>query len=582
MNSLSEDMARSKRLSEVAQRKAPADIVIRRGNLFNAFTGEFLPRHSLWIAEGRIAYAGPDTDFPGDNRTEVIDAEGMTLLPGLIDGHAHVLLRSGLEEFIRCVLPGGTTTIVTELIEFGSILGLAGIEPAIRSMADQPLRFYYTFPPLCALTPAVESPAPEPADCLPYLEAPECLGLGEIYWSNLLLENRQGERVRELIARTLRLGKQVEGHTAGASGGNLQAYTGFGVSSDHEPISAAEALERLRLGYWVLIRQGSIREELPAIAELFRQDLDFRRMALCTDSVDPEGLLEQGYLDGSLRSALELGIPPARAYQMVTLNVAEHFRLDSLLGSLSPGKAADVVLIPSPAEYVPQRVLVGGRTVFREGKLLAEPRKATYPDALFSSIRIDGYRLEEPPRTGRCRAMELVTRLVTREKIVDFDRPEEAADVLLAVALNRSGIGESRSFTGFLQGYGLQRGACGTTMCWDTVDLVCVGAEMTSIRTVIERLKEIGGGAVFAVGETVVAEYPAPLCGIGSQEPMDVLVRQMKRLEEALRQAGVPWEKPILTLDTLTTASIPHFRITHEGYVRLRDRQILPLALPPG
>ncbi len=579
MNPVSEETARSKRLSEVAQRKAPADTVIQRGTLFNAFTGEFLPQHSLWIAEGRIAYAGPDADFIGDDRTEVIDAEGMTLLPGLIDGHAHILLRAGIEEFIRCVLPGGTTTVVTELIEFGSFLGLLGIEPVVRGMANQPLRFYYTFPPLCALTPAQESPAPEIADCLPFLQAPECLGLGEVYWSNLLLEGRQGERVRELVARTLLLGKRVEGHTAGASGGNLQAYTGFGISSDHEPISAAEALERLRLGYWVLIRQGSIREELPAIAELFRQDLDFRRMALCTDSVDPEGLLEQGYLDASLRSALKLGISPARAYQMVTLNVAEHFRLDSLLGSLSPGKAADVVLIPSPAEYTPERVLIGGRTVFQGGTLLAEPRKVTYPDALFSTIRIDGYRLEEPPRTGRLRAMELVTRLVTREKIVNFDHPEEAADVLLAVALNRTG--GSESFTGFLQGFGLQRGACGTTMCWDTVDLVCVGAEMTSIRTVIERLKEIGGGAVFAVGETVVAEYPAPVCGVGSLEPMGVLVRQMRRLEEALHAAGVPWEKPILTLDTLTTASIPHFRITHEGYVRLRDRQILPLAAQP-
>jgi len=575
VSNLSEEEAQSRKLRDVALLKASPDTVIQGGTLFNVFTGEFLPGQSLWIVDGRIAYAGPDTDYIRDDRTSVIDAEGMTLLPGLIDGHTHILIRSGIEEFIRCVLPGGTTTVITELIEFASVAGMAGIDPVIRGLKNQPLRFYYTLPPLCALTPAEESSAPDNAAWLPYLEEPECLGLGEIYWSNLFLEGSQGDRVRGLANMALRLGKRVEGHTAGAPAKSLQAYTGFGVSSDHEPITAAETLDRLRLGYWVMIRQGSIREELTAISGIFREDLDFRRLALCTDSVDPEGLLEQGYLDGSLRSALKLGIPPARAYQMVTINVAEHFRLDHKLGSLSPGKEADVVFIPSPVEYEPQRVLIRGRTVFQEGKTLVEPRRIDFPEVLFSSVQISGYQLDEPQKTGRLRAMELVTRLVTREKILDFENPEEATDVLLTVALDRTG--GRQSFTGFLKGFGLQRGACGTTMCWDAVDMVCAGADMISIRTVVERLREIGGGAVFAIGETVVAEFPAPLCGIVSLAPMKTLSGQMKKLDEALRNSGTRWEKPVLTLDTLTTASIPHLRITHEGYVRLRDRKILSL-----
>jgi len=563
---------------DVARQKEPPETVIQNGTLFNAFTGEFLPGQSLWIAEGKIAYAGPDTDYLDDDRTDVIDAEGMTLLPGLIDGHTHILIGSGIEEFIRHVLPGGTTTIITELIEIASFVGMAGIEPIVRAMENQPLRFYYTLPPLCGLTPAQEASAPDNAAYLPYLQDPKCLGVGEIYWSNLFLEGRQGTRVRELAAMALRMGKLVEGHTAGAPAKSLQAYAGFGVSSDHEPITAAEALDRLRLGFWVMIRQGSIRKELTEIAGLFRENLDFRRMALCTDSVDPEELLEKGYLDGALRSALKLGIPPARAYQMVTINVAEHFRLDHKLGSLSPGKAADIVFIPSPLEYEPQRILIGGRKVFAEGKSLVEPRRVEFPEALFTTMNISGYQLDEPQKRGRCRAMELVNRLVTREKVIDFENPEEAADVLYCVALDRTG--GKQSFTGFLQGFGLKQGACGTTSSWDTVDMICAGVDMVSIRTVIERLKEIGGGAVFAVGETVMAECPLPLCGVGSLAPMRTLAGQMKNLDEALRIAGARWEKPVLTLDTLTTASIPHLRITHEGYVRLRDRKILPLAEP--
>jgi len=578
MSNLSEEGGRSRKLMDVARLKASPDTVIQGGTLFNAFTGEFLPGQSLWIAEGRIAYAGPDRDYLQDERTAVIDAEGMTLLPGLIDGHTHILIRSGIEEYIRNVLPGGTTTVITELIECASFVGMRGIEPLVRAMKNQPLRFYYTLPPLCGLTPAQESSAPDNAAFLPYLQAPECLGVGEIYWGNLFLEGRQGDRVRQLAALALRMGKRVEGHTAGAPAKSLQAYAGFGISSDHEPITAAEALDRLRLGYWVMIRQGSIRQELTEIAGLFREDLDFRRMVLCTDSVDPEELLEKGYLDESLRSALKLGIPPARAYQMVTINVAEHFRLDHELGSLSPGKAADVVFIPSPEEYKPRRVLIGGRTVFSEGETLVAPRQVNFPEALFSTIKIPNYSLDEPRKAGRLRVMELVTRLVTREKMIDFDDPDEAADVLFTVALERTGGGQS--FTGFLKGFGLQRGACGTTMCWDTVDMICTGADMISIRTVIERLREIGGGAVFAIGETVVAEFPAPLCGVVSLEPMKTLAGQTKRLDEALRNSGARWEKPVLTLDTLTTASIPQLRITHEGYVRLRDRKILSLAEP--
>jgi adenine deaminase len=576
MNFPSEEIAQSSKLSDVALLKAPPDTVIQGGTLFNAFTGEFLPGQSLWIADGRIAYAGPDTDYAQDDHTQVIDAEGMTLLPGLIDGHTHIMIRYGIEEFVRCVLPGGTTTVITELVEFASSSGIMGIESVIRGMSNQPLRFYYTLPPICGLTPAQEIQAPDGAAYLPYLQAPECLGLGEVYWNNLFLEGSQGDRVRELVALTLQLGKRVEGHTAGAPAKSLQAYTGFGVSSCHEPITQKEALERLRLGYWVMIRQGSIRQELPAISGIFREDLDFRRMVICTDAVDPDGLLEQGYLDGSLRSALKLGIPPARAYQMVTINVAEHFRLDHKLGSLSPGKSADVVFIPSPTEYEPRRVMINGRTVFQEGRRLVEPRRVNYPEALFSTINIQGYQLNDPPRAGRQRAMELVNRLVTKEKIIDFENPEDAADVLLIVALDRTG--GAQSFTGFLKGFGLRQGACGTTMCWDTVDMICVGADLVSIHTVIERLKEIGGGAVFAIGKTVVAEFPAPLCGVVSLEPMKVLQVKMKKLEEALRNQGVPWEKPVLTLDTLTTSAIPQFRITHEGYVRLRDRQILSLA----
>jgi adenine deaminase len=563
-------------LSEVALGRMPADTVIVHGVLFNAFTREFLPAHSVWVKDGRIAYAGPDPDPPMDERTLVIDAEGMVLLPGLVEGHTHVVNRCGVEEFVRHVIPGGVTTVVTETIELASVVGLEGISHLVAALEDQPVRFFYTVPPLCGLTEEEETKAPPNERLLPLLGAPQCLGVGEIYWANLFLPGRQGVRVRELAAMALEMGKRVEGHTAGASGRKLQAYAGFGISSCHEPIAEEEVVERLRLGFSVMLRQGAVRKELDGVRGIFRRDMDLRRLVLSTDSMDPEGFLAEGYLDAAVRSAIALGAPPGLAYQMVTVNVAEHFRLDHMIGSLSPGRMADVVIIPSPEDFTPRLVMREGKTLFRNGRLVVEPRSVVYPEWMFHTVNPPGGPLPVPPERGKVRAMELVTRLVTQERIVDLGDPEGSKDVLMVLAADRTG-GEG-SFLGLLKGFGLRRGACGSTMCWDTGDMIVIGCDIASMETVIGRLREIGGGATYAVGREIVAEFPAPLCGMVSLKPMDELRDGIRGIEEALRCNGVPWEKCLLTIDTLSTAAIPHVRITHHGYVRLRDRAVLTLT----
>src|SRR4030043_675237 len=280
------EIEKRKILSEVALGNIPPDTVIANGILFNVFTGEFIKKQSIWIKDGRIAYVGPDHDPQKDGKTQVIDADGMVLLPGLIEGHTH-LNKSGIEEYIKHLIPSGVTTVIIETADFGLIAGKEGIEYFVKGIEGQPIRFYYTVPPLCGLPPDEEMNAPTDEDLLTLLKDPKCLGIGEIYWGNIFLEGKQGERVRELVAIALEMGKLIEGHTAGASGRNLQAYTDFGVSSCHEPITDEEVLERLRLGYWVMIREGSIRKERPGVAGIFKKKIEFRRLILSTDGVDP-------------------------------------------------------------------------------------------------------------------------------------------------------------------------------------------------------------------------------------------------------------------------------------------------------
>jgi adenine deaminase len=502
----------------------------------------------------------------------------MVLLPGLIDGHTHTLShRYSVEEFIKHVIPTGVTTVITETIELATIAGKEGIEYFAKGLEGQPIRLYYTVAPLCGLTPAEEITAPTHEEFVSVLKDPKCLGIGEIYWGNLFLEGRQGERLRELISTALEMKKVVEGHTAGAKGQKLQAYTSFGISSCHEPITEKEVLERLRLGYWIMIREGGIRKELEGVKGIFKKKIDFRRLALATDGVDPEGFLTEGYLDASLRSVLKLGVPPKLAYQMVTINAAEHFHLDHLVGSLSPGKMADLLIIPSPNDFSPQLVMCGGKIIYKDGKSLAEPRKVFFPEAMFNTVRIKDYGFPPVPKKGKVRTMELVTRLVTQERIIDLEDPEESKGVIMVFVINR--LGSGKGFMGLLKGFGLQRGAYGTTTSWDIPDMIVVGCDTQSMETVIGRLGEIGGGCAYAIGKEIIAELPAPLCGVISLKPMERVRDEERKLEESLRKSGVRWEKPILTVDTFGTPAIPNLRITDHGYVRLKDREILFLEI---
>ena len=572
------DLEMRKRLSDVALGNVPPDTIITRGTVFNVFTREFIKKQAIWIKDGTIAYVGPDHDPCKGEKTQVIDAEGMVLLPGLIDGHTHAISnRIGIEEFIKHVTPSGTTTLVTELMEFAPIVGKDGIEYVAKGLEEQPIRVYYTIPALCGLTPSEEISAPTNEALLPLLKDPRCLGIGEIYWGNIFLEGRQGQRVRELVSMALRLGKIIEGHTAGSRGRKLQAYTCFGVSSCHEPINAEEVLGRLRLGYAVMIREGSIRKELDDIKDIFKKRIDFRRLSLTTDGVDPEGFLEEGYLDAAVKRALKFGVAPGLTYQMVTINVAEHFRLDHLIGCLSPGKMADMVIIPSPRDFSPRLVMCDGKILFQDGKLMVGPKKIFFPEHMFHTVHVSNCTFPPLPKHGKVRVMELVTRLVTQEKIIGLEIPGESEDVLMILSMDR--VGQGKAFMGLLKGFGLQRGAYGSTMCWDVTDMIVVGCDARSMKTAIERLKEIGGGGVYAIGEEIVAEFPAPLCGLVSLKSMEVVREEIRRLEAFLKENGARWEKPTLTIDTLGTPAIPHLRITHQGYVRLKDRKILPLEV---
>ena len=555
------------------------DIVIAHATVFEAVTGTFLPDRSLWVKDGRIARVAPAAE-PPPSGAEVLDASGLTLVPGLIDGHTH-LTRLFVPEFVRALLPTGVTSSVIETMEYGATHGFRGIRPFIEALRDQPLRLFYLAPALCGLTEE-EEPAPlTPAELDELLADPLCLGLGESYWSNALLPGPQGVRVRELIARTLAAGKVAEGHTAGAKGARLDAYAALGVSSCHEPISVEEALEVYRRGLFVMLREGGIRRDLETMRPLFDMPLDFRRFALVTDSVDPERLATWGCLDEVVREALELGIPPHVVYRMASTNVAEHFRLENDLGYLAPGRWADLVAIPAPDVFRPVFVMVGGKVVFDRGRVLATRVRCRWrPRCCARSASIPRGRWPSPVRRPRCRPPAPCGWWNTS--------PTWSPAKSSSPGRRRPRPISSPCSPSSARGASRPSGACSRASVSEKAHTPPAppGTPPTSWSWVVTispcgrrcaRLVEIGGGVVFARGADVVAESKEPICAVASLDTAEQVRADLRAVADALHQAGVPWEDPLLAVDTLTTPAIPHLRVTHRGYVRLRDRALLPL-----
>jgi adenine deaminase len=566
---------------DVALGRRPADLLIRGARVLDVYTATLLPDHQVAIAAGRIAYLGPDGSHTVGPDTTLLDADGQVLLPGFIDGHTHAFaVRYSIEEFLKYVVPGGTTTVITELTELGSVLGYDGIRAALDGLVGQPIKLFAMLPPLAALLPHMESTAPTLEQYRQLLARREVLGLGELYWNNLVLS--EDERLHDLVEATFEAGKIAEGHAAGARGPKLQAYVCGGLSSDHEPITADEGLERLRLGQTFMAREGEIRQDLEAIAPIWSEPRDLRRMTLVTDSVGAERLVELGYLERNVQKAIDLGLDPVRAVQMVTLNVAEHFKIDADVGGIAPGRCADLVLVPEERTIRPSLVLSDGRVVARNGELLEEPRGLEWPRRFFVTVkrkrlpRPDDLRVLADGRAeARVRAIECTTGLVTQETEIELGArdgeltAQPAAGILKVAAFDRV-LRTEALFVGFIKNFGLRQGAVASSMTWDSQCLVVIGADDRDMALAADRLIDTQGGAAVCVGGHLIAEFEAPLGGLSSLEPMPIVAECLAHVRSTLQDLGCPWPNPLLTVDVLTTASIPFFRITDRGYVRLR------------
>ncbi len=573
-------------LIDVALGKKRADLVVRNGRLVNVYTGEILDRQSVAVKGSRIAYVGEGIETMIGENTRVIEAAGQYIAPGLIDGHNHVDAVYRCSEFVRCVLPRGTTAVVTEVSAITNALGAEGLHWFVEDALSQPMRFYVVAPPLVPAYPKFETSRDFSfEDFKELMKKHFVVGVGETYWTRVLEKDR---RVLKQYAEALYQSKALDGHAAGAKGQKLQAYAAAGTTSCHETVTPEEALEKLRLGMYVMIREGFIRHDLEAICPIKDQPIDFRRVMLVTDTMSPEMMIREGLMNALTKKAVSLGFDPVRAVQMASINAAERYKLDDL-GGIAPGKLADILVIKDLEDFVCTWVIVGGEIVAREGSLLGEVGGCYYPPEFCESIRIpsvqpDDLRVPASRPKVKVRVVRARNETITDGVIEELNTVEgnvvsdPGRDILKMTVINKSSETLGRSM-GFVQGIGLRRGAVATTLAWDTYNIVALGVSDQEIAFAINRLRELRGGIVVIEGETVLSELALPIGGMMSDSPMEVLSEQIDDLERAFQRLGSRLVRAYLVIQTLAFTGLPFLRLTDRGLLDLRKRQIVDVIV---
>ncbi|MEW5722555.1 MAG: adenine deaminase C-terminal domain-containing protein [Thermodesulfobacteriota bacterium] len=574
-------------LMSVAAGRRPADKVIRHINLVNVHLPRVEKDVALALHRDRIAATGPDLDHLIGPRTEVIEGGGRTAVPGLIDAHTHLDSMFTVREFARLALVSGNTTAVSEAAMIAGAAGSAGVEGFMAEAAGLPLRVLFLAPPLVPPFPHLETSAGlDFPSFRKILRRPEVVGLGETYWRPAL---DLPSRVTRRFAAARKSGKTLEGHAAGAHGPNLTAYRAGGITSCHESTTAQEALEKLALGITVMVREGYIRRELPAMAPLTRmKDLDTRRLILCTDLASPKMLLKSGVLNELVRRAVKTGFDVLKALQMVTLNPADYFGLRDL-GRLDPGALADLVLFDDLDRLNAELVLVGGRVVAEGGRLTVDLPDFTYPPGLHRSFRLErlapgDFGLRAPSGPVQVRAVAVVNETITREELVrtTSERGRIKADPekdLQKIAMFDKHSAPPRGSVGLARGWGLRAGALASSLNWDANNVFVVGASDREMARAANRLLELEGGIVVVKGGRVLAEMPLPVGGIISEKTFRELLAEGDAVEKAVWDLGSKLTRPFLTLQTFCFTGLPFLRLTDKGLVDVRKGELVEVVV---
>lgn len=585
---------RTRNLVDVAMGRKPADLVIKNGRWVCVQSGEIIANTDIAVAGERIAYVGPDASHCTGEKTRVIEAGGRYMAPGLLDGHMHI--ESGMltvSEFVRAVIPHGTTAMFVDPHEIANVFGLKGVKLMVDEANLQPIHVWVQMPSCVPSAPGLETPGASlgPDDVAEAMTWDGIIGLGEMM--NFPGVFFSDEKMHAEMAATRRARGVIGGHYASPDLGlPFHGYVAGGPEDDHEGTRTEDAVERVRQGMKAMLRFGSawhdVAEGARAITEL---GLDPRHFILCTDDSHSETLVDEGHVDRALREAIKRGIPPMTAIQMTTLNTAEHFGVSREVGMIAPGRFADILLVDDLQNFQARLVIARGRPVAEEEILLINLPAYAYPEWATNSVHLRrplsaaDFRL---PADGAGNYQANVIGVIenqapTRHLRIEVEARDgeiqiERSRDLCKIALVERHTGDGRVQVGLVQGFGFTADcAIASTVAHDSHHMLVVGTQEAGMAVAVNRLAEIGGGQVVVKDGQVIGQVALPIAGLMSNERADIVAQQAASVLAGFRACGCTLNNPNMQLSLLALVVIPELRISDLGLVDVTRFEFIPV-----
>lgn len=558
----------------VARGKKPAELLLRNARLVDVFAAA-VREADVAVHRGVVAGLGK---YEAES---VVDLEGRYLAPGFMDGHLHIESTMLIPpEFARTVVPHGTTAVFADPHEIGNVLGIEGINFMLSSSEALPLSVYLMLPSCVPATDMETSGARLTAsDLEPMLNRERVLGLAEVMNYPGVLAADPEVLAKILIAE----GRPVDGHAPGLSGRDLCAYIGAGIHSEHECTTADEAREKLELGMYIMVRQGSTEKNLKELARIVTPE-NSRRCMLVSDDRNPGDLLQKGHMDHLVHLAIGAGLPPVTAIQMATINPASYFGLAGA-GAVAPGFRADLVVLDDLEQVRVSKVYKGGRIVAEDGKVL--PFEAGEPDRMVrSTVNIDYKslrRLGIKAAGKRVKVIGIVPGQIVTENLSLEPKVEDGMAVadterdILKIAVVERHRASGNIGLGFVRGMGLRGGAIATSVAHDSHNIVVVGDSDEDMRSAVLAVEKENGGAAVVTGGNTLAALPLPVAGLMSTQPAAEVASAAGDVIAAAQQLGCPLEHPLIALSFLALPVVPSLKLTDLGLVDVDRFRIVDL-----
>ena len=572
-------------LNAVAIGDKAADLVLENCSLVNVYTGEILPETQVAISKDRIAYVGEDASHTKGKKTVVINLEKKFITPGFADSHIHIDQFFSPAEFVKKSLLCGVTSLFADSVDIVSTCGFSGFKEFIKMTSGLPARFFHVVPggtPVDRKFSHVKSLSPTEEKSA--LRMPGVLGLGEVFsWTKV---TKRDSKTMKTLSTMLENNCVINGHTAGMSGKKLNAYVSSGILSCHEPINFEQVIERLRLGMWIMIREGSIRRDIKDIIPLVLANKTNKdRLMFCSDGLDPIDITKFGHIDHCIREAVKLGLNLTDAISMASKNCFDYYNMGMDLGGIAPGKLADILVFDDLMKLKPKKIFVGGMLVLSNGTIVSKIKKHPVPKWMTKTVKLnkfteDNFSIKSHSDLVDVNVIDMKTEIITKkghETLSVKDEnviPSYDKDVWKVAAFDRT-FGSTKHAVGFLKNFGPRIGAFASTWSFHENNMIVIGSNEKDMAIAANSLLRTQGGMVVVYKGKILSSMPLQMAGIMSTDSFEKTSKNFSDINNMLLDSGCKFKKPHLIPLFLPFLALPEIRILHQGIIDVKSRSFL-------